>query len=92
MPVRFTLDLPTSDQVEAKRLAAIVRKVRCDVHGEMPTRVRLTSPTPDRRSVLIEGCCPQLYVVVTDRLAQGPSDGGTQRGAPPAPRRRPPAF
>ena len=92
MPVRFTLDLPTSDKVEAKRLAAIVRKVRCDVHGEMPTRVRLTSPTPDRRSVLIRGCCPQLYVVVTDRLAQGPSDGGTQRGAPPEPRRRPPAF
>ena len=92
MPVRFTLDLPTNDKVEVKRIAAIIRKVRCDVHGEVPTRVRVTFPTPDRRSVLIRGCGPQLYVVVTERLAQDASDGGTQRGAPPEPRRRPPAF
>ena len=92
MPVRFTLDLPSNDKVEAKRLASIIRKVRCDVHGEVPARVRLTFPTLDRRSVVISGCCPQLYVVVTERLADDRSDGGTQRGAPPEPRRRPPAF
>ena len=94
MPVLFTLDLPTDDKVEAKRLAPIIRKVRCDVHGQVPASVRLISPTPDRRSVLNRGCCPQLYIVVTERLAQPamPSDDGEQRGATPKPRRRPSAF
>ena len=94
MPVLFTLDLPTNDQVEAKRLASVMRRVRCDVHGEVPTRVRLTSRTPDRRSVFITGCCPQLYTVITERIAREaiPSNGGVQRGGTAEPRRRPLAF
>ena len=81
MPVLFTLDLPTDDEVEAQRWASVIREVRCDVHDEPPV-VRATSPAPDRHSLFITGCCPQLYTVVTERLAReaipssGPMDGG----------------
>ena len=95
MPVLFTLELTAEDVVEAERLASIIERLECDVHGEVPTRVRLTRQKPDARSVFVTGCCPQLYLVVTRCLAleASPRDAGARRGEPVAlahPRRRPP--
>ena len=84
MPVLFTLDLPTHDEAEAERLASVVREVRCDVHSEPPTKVRLTSRSSRHRSLFTAGCCPQLYLDVTHRLAQEglAPDGVTERPVP----------
>jgi hypothetical protein len=94
MPVLFTLDLPT-DETEAERWATVVRGVRCDVHDVPPTEVRLTYRSPRPPSLFTTGCCPQLYIVVTERIAQeaSRSHDGTERGAAgvltPRPRRLP---
>ena len=93
MPVLFTLELPADGEVEAERLASIIEKLECDVHREVPTRVRLTRRKPDARSVFVTGCCPQLYLVVTGCLAIEAPTAGARRGEPVAlghPRRRPP--
>ena len=98
MPVLFTVDLPTHDEVEARRLASIVEDLSCDTHGEVPTSVRLTSRTQGTRSITVRGCCPQLYLDVTDRLSQEtdrPKPGTQSEAAAaetPKPRQRPLAL